>query len=147
MRFDFYNGPWENSELPTITRDDPAGGDPHILAVIQRVHNPDALYELCRLANEAEKLRPEARPASGHTPLEEAVDTFLSAYRERFKKPTTIGVKAHAPLRAEAGVLAAALNAALHNAQPQTMPGSEAPLAISGQAPGAPSNPSTGAKP
>lgn len=51
--FEFIAGPWENSELPTIVKDDPAGGDPHILAVIKRVHNPDALYELCRLANDA----------------------------------------------------------------------------------------------
>jgi len=50
--YQFVNGPWENSELPTIVKDDPAGGDPHILAVIKRVHNPDALYELCRLAND-----------------------------------------------------------------------------------------------
>lgn len=50
-RFCFMEGPWENSRLPTIVRDDPDGGDPHILAVLSRVHNPDALYELCRLAN------------------------------------------------------------------------------------------------
>jgi hypothetical protein len=53
MKFEFINGPWENSVLPTIVRESPAGGDPHILAVIKRVHNPDALYELCRLANAA----------------------------------------------------------------------------------------------
>lgn len=51
--FQFINGPWENSELPTIVKENPAGGDPHILAVIRRVHNPDALHELCRLANNA----------------------------------------------------------------------------------------------
>jgi hypothetical protein len=51
--FRFFNGTWENSDLPTIVREDPQGGDPHILAVIGRVHNPDAIYELCRLANDA----------------------------------------------------------------------------------------------
>lgn len=53
LRFEFMNGPWENSELPTIVRDNPAGGDPHILAVLKRVHNPVALHELCALANAA----------------------------------------------------------------------------------------------
>lgn len=51
--FNFLNGPWENSVWPTIVRDDPEGGDPHILATLKRVHNPDALYELCRLANDS----------------------------------------------------------------------------------------------
>lgn len=51
LPFRFMNGPWENSILPTITRLSPTGGDPHILATISRVHNPDALYELCNLAN------------------------------------------------------------------------------------------------
>lgn len=60
--FQFINGPWENSTLPTIVRDDPAGGDPHILAVIKRVHNPDALYELCRLANDAIEARGDSPP-------------------------------------------------------------------------------------
>lgn len=50
--FQFINGPWENSELPTIVRESPTGGDPRILATIKRVHNPDDLYELCRLAND-----------------------------------------------------------------------------------------------
>lgn len=58
MRFSFYEGPWENSLAPTIVRDDPEGGDPHILATLARVHNPDALHELCRAANE--QLRAEA---------------------------------------------------------------------------------------
>ncbi len=56
MRFEFMNGPWENADLPTIVRDNPTGGDPHILAVITRVHNSDALYELCRLANAAQDM-------------------------------------------------------------------------------------------
>ncbi len=51
LEFRFFDGPWENARKPTIVRDDPWGGDPHILATIGRVHNPDALYELCRLAN------------------------------------------------------------------------------------------------
>lgn len=51
--FAFLEGLWENSRRPTLTRDDPAGGDPHILGEFARVHNPDALYELCRLANAA----------------------------------------------------------------------------------------------
>jgi hypothetical protein len=60
MRFSFYDGPWENSESPTIVREDPEGGDPHILAVLIRIHNPDALYELCRLAN-AHQVEPQRR--------------------------------------------------------------------------------------
>lgn len=59
-RFEFMNGPWENSELPTIVRDSPTGGDPHILAVLKRVHNPDGLHELCALANEALEARAAA---------------------------------------------------------------------------------------
>lgn len=55
-RYRFMNGPWENSRVPTITREDPDGGDPHILCTVQRVYNPAALYELCRLANIAEGL-------------------------------------------------------------------------------------------
>jgi hypothetical protein len=51
--YQFLNGPWENAVLPTIVKDDPDGGDPHILATLKRVHNPDAIYELCRLANDA----------------------------------------------------------------------------------------------
>jgi len=53
LRFAFIDGPWENSRVPTITRDCPAGGDPHILGAFSRVHNPNGLYELCRLANVA----------------------------------------------------------------------------------------------
>lgn len=52
-RFHFFEGPWENATAPTIVCDDPQGGDPHILAVLARVHSPEALHELCRLANEA----------------------------------------------------------------------------------------------
>lgn len=62
--YQFISGPWENSELPSIVRDDPAGGDPNILATIKRVHNPDALYELCRLAND----RVEVAHETGLTP-------------------------------------------------------------------------------
>lgn len=51
-RFEFMEGPWENSELPTIVLGDPNGGDPHIIATLRRVHNPEAIYELCWLANE-----------------------------------------------------------------------------------------------
>lgn len=51
LEFRFFQGPWENARRPTIVRDDPWGGDWHILATLARVHNPDALYELCRLAN------------------------------------------------------------------------------------------------
>ena len=52
-RFQFIECGWENSVLPTIVRDSPTGGDPHILAVLQRIHDPAALHELCRLANAA----------------------------------------------------------------------------------------------
>lgn len=51
LEFRFFERPWENARMPTIVRDDPWGGDPHILATIVRVHDPDGLYELCRLAN------------------------------------------------------------------------------------------------
>lgn len=59
MRFEFLNGPWENSVLPTIVRDNPDGGDPHIIATLKRVHDPAALYELCKLANAAQAEPPE----------------------------------------------------------------------------------------
>lgn len=45
-------GPFENSTAHTICRDNPAGGDPLIVVTIARIHRPDDLYELCRLANE-----------------------------------------------------------------------------------------------
>ena len=61
LRFEFMDGPWENSELPTIFRDSPTGGDPHILAVLKRVHDPAALHELCALANEALEARASLR--------------------------------------------------------------------------------------
>lgn len=50
--YQFINGPWENSELPTIVCESPTGGDPHILAVLKRIHDPEKLYELCRMAND-----------------------------------------------------------------------------------------------
>lgn len=53
MPYAFLNGPWENATLPTIVQENPKGGDPHILATLKSVHNPDALYELCHLANVA----------------------------------------------------------------------------------------------
>jgi hypothetical protein len=69
-RFYFYPRAWENCDKPTIVRYDPAGGDPHILAVLARVYNPDALHELCRLANiaaadETDFSVPPQSPASG----------------------------------------------------------------------------------
>lgn len=44
-------GPWENCDRPSITTEDPLGGDPHILGEFARVYRPDDLAELCRLAN------------------------------------------------------------------------------------------------
>lgn len=61
--FSFYEGPWENSTAPTIVRDDPEGGDPHILATLARVHNPAALHELCRAANDGDALLEKALEA------------------------------------------------------------------------------------
>lgn len=71
----YLNGPWENSELPTIVQDDEHGGDPRILATIQRVHNPDALYELCRLANRREQYpeRPDGRHEMREDPTAERI--------------------------------------------------------------------------
>ena len=59
--FRFIDGPWENSREPTITRTDPDGGDPHILATLTRIHRPEALYEICALANAAAELLDVAR--------------------------------------------------------------------------------------
>lgn len=61
--FQFINGPWENSELPTIVTENPDGGDPRILCVLKRVHNPEALYDLCRLANDRIESAAPALPA------------------------------------------------------------------------------------
>ena len=51
LEFRFFEGPWENARIPTIVRDDPWGGDPHILAAIARIYDPGTIHELCRLAN------------------------------------------------------------------------------------------------
>lgn len=48
----YFMGPFENSTVPTIARDDPGGGDPIIIATLARVHRPDELHDICRLANE-----------------------------------------------------------------------------------------------
>lgn len=56
----FMNGPWENSELPTITRVSPYGGDPQILCTISKVHRPDDIHDLCASANKAWELAREA---------------------------------------------------------------------------------------
>jgi hypothetical protein len=53
MKFMFMNGPWENSKKPTLCVDCPNGGDPHIIAVLSRVHRRDVLRQLCDLANKA----------------------------------------------------------------------------------------------
>lgn len=50
--YSFYEAPTEVTDQPTIVRDDPAGGDPLTVAVLKRVHRPEEVYELCRLANE-----------------------------------------------------------------------------------------------
>lgn len=65
--FRFMSGAWENSREPTIVHSDPAGGDPHILCVISRIHNPDALYELCGKANAHDAMR-DALIAIAHHP-------------------------------------------------------------------------------
>ncbi len=67
MPFYFFNTGWENSRLPTIVQEDENGGDYRNLAVLKRVHNPDALHDLCRLANEAIKA---ASPAPSSPPAE-----------------------------------------------------------------------------
>lgn len=46
-------GPFENSTVPSITRDNPTGGDPIMVATLSRIHRPDDLHELCSLANSA----------------------------------------------------------------------------------------------
>uniref|UniRef100_A0A6H1ZBB0 Uncharacterized protein n=1 Tax=viral metagenome TaxID=1070528 RepID=A0A6H1ZBB0_9ZZZZ len=43
-------GPWENADRPSIVRTD-VPGDYQILGEFARVYHPDALFELCRLAN------------------------------------------------------------------------------------------------
>ena len=49
--FHYYSLPFENSKEPCIVREDVGGGDPHVICTVRRVYNPDALHELCRLAN------------------------------------------------------------------------------------------------
>jgi hypothetical protein len=51
MAYRFYNGPWENSEKPSIVMDDPGGGDPHIIAELASIYRPDDLHDLCRKAS------------------------------------------------------------------------------------------------
>lgn len=50
-RFWFAESGFENSAEPCLCRDDPQGGDPHVLATFSRVLNPDAISELCAAAN------------------------------------------------------------------------------------------------
>lgn len=80
MNFHFYSGPWENSELPTIVREDPDGGDPRILAVLSRIHNPEALYEMCRLANGGQATA-EGAPDSAALPPPATSDAAVLADR------------------------------------------------------------------
>lgn len=42
---------WENARGPSITHDDPAGGDPRILGEFARVYSPDALEAVCSIVN------------------------------------------------------------------------------------------------
>jgi hypothetical protein len=56
LRFSFCEGPWENSDLPSICRENPTGGDYHVLCQMKRVYAPDDLHELCRTANAAADL-------------------------------------------------------------------------------------------
>jgi hypothetical protein len=49
--FHYYSKPFENSKVPCIIRESASGGDPHVICTVGRVYNPDALYELCKLAN------------------------------------------------------------------------------------------------
>lgn len=62
LRYHFLNGPWENSRLPTIVRDNPTGGDPIIIATISRVHRPADVYGLCAAANKARGWLPLPAP-------------------------------------------------------------------------------------
>lgn len=52
-RFWFAPTGFENSDEPCLCRDDPDGGDPHVLATFRRVHSPGAISELCATANNA----------------------------------------------------------------------------------------------
>lgn len=95
MRFSFYSGPWENSVAPTIVRDDPEGGDPHILAVLARIHKPGALHELCRLANSAQAMR-EALGAIDAMPLYvgEVPPEHVRGLAARYQKALSLAAEA-----------------------------------------------------
>lgn len=49
--------------------------------------------------------RPSAREVDAVTVLLKAVDDLLEAYRERYAKPSTAGLRSNAPLRREMGEL------------------------------------------
>lgn len=49
--FAFVADATEVSSKPAIVRNCPSGGDDRVLAVLGRVYQPDALYDLCALAN------------------------------------------------------------------------------------------------
>jgi hypothetical protein len=63
LPFRFCEQPWENSRVPSITREHPEGNDDRVLAQLSRVNHPDDLYELCRLANSAEDLLAQLQEA------------------------------------------------------------------------------------
>ncbi len=82
----FCEGPWENSKLPSITCDNPTGGDPYVLCQISRIYDPDALYELCSLANGVDALASAAQAVIDRweTPLwKDAEPTGAVIYRLR----------------------------------------------------------------
>lgn len=57
-----FMGPYENCEGYSIVRDDPQGGDPITIATLKRIHRPDELHELCRLANQASAAEKSSTP-------------------------------------------------------------------------------------
>ncbi|WP_276199023.1 hypothetical protein [Chelatococcus sp. XZ-Ab1] len=111
--FAFYAQGFENSEHPCVIRDDPAGGDPHVLCTVRRIHNPGALNELCAKANTIE-------------PLTDALATaqaFIQAYRDEVFASVTVGGDAATmddidkPIVEEMDALLATIDAALSAAR------------------------------
>lgn len=49
--YSFYRTGFENCRKPSIVRADPEGGDPHIIAVLGRIYDPERLQDLVNAKN------------------------------------------------------------------------------------------------
>lgn len=96
--YHFYSEGFENSDKPCLTVADPQGGDPRILARMDRVHNREAIWEMVRLANAAATMAQalvfigEMRPGRGDDAETAALyDGYSEAERRIFDRGEMCG--------------------------------------------------------